>query len=649
MTEVLKKDKRAILFECVYYVYFALLLFLQFMETTMIDISAYRQIIKFALLFFGIILVAKIAVEWTSAWNVKAIIVAIVGVIFILLPVLNYMMDLTIGFCILLLASRNISSKRTLTLYVLLSTALTIFVIAYCLTGKVENFTVYRDEVSNHKRQALGFIYATYLSAHIMGIVTVWAYIRGKAISWVETIIISGLGIYTYYLTESRITCAVIVITGVIMAFAKFFDKKSIKIKLVENRIIKWILVLSSDIIALFAILMGLIYRYDSTFFEKLNKLSSQRLWSNALTFDRYDVTLWGQRITFVGDYTSGQRGVADNYYMQNCSYILILFKWGIIGLLAVLFGWTLITYRAAKKEEYFRVLLLDALSVYFFFEQRMYIFCIVPFWILLLSDKEVEFFDLSSTKIYKCLVKHKNKIKWVLSMAVIAVVIDLVGFNKDVVMTLMNEPLDIKEATMDIKGLKQVIDGKYMIDKDTQDGGKTKILLANLFTPVGVDSFKFGINFYESNEAGDYQYVDNVDYSYELYSLQGDGQFHQVAIVECDSNKPITWYTSLNESAAMSSFIIIPHIDDKYMFDVMNLDFNGPVPYDFNPGRLALIWLILSALALVLSSGKKPENKDDEGSEDDSKEEITDNTEADTSKEDVEEETESTTEAEKV
>ena len=55
-----KKSKRELLFECIYYVYFSLVLFVQFMDTTLIKTENYRTLFKFAILFFGILVVFKI-------------------------------------------------------------------------------------------------------------------------------------------------------------------------------------------------------------------------------------------------------------------------------------------------------------------------------------------------------------------------------------------------------------------------------------------------------------------------------------------------------------------------------------------------------------------------------------------------------------
>lgn len=650
MENAIKKTKKTILFEIAYYFYFSIVLFVQFMDTTLIKKEYFRPLMKFAILFFGILVVFKIILEWKDAWSTAAIFIGIVCVGGVLLPVLNYLQDLTIAVCLLILGARNINSKRLLQLYVIISFVLTLFVVYYCLSGHVDDFTVYRDANSTVKRHAFGFVYATYFSSHVMGICTVWAYVRGKAYTWFEALLTIAIGVVTYKYTEARISCTVIVATSIVMIIYKICELKKYEIKIIRNKIVKNILIFAADIVAIISIILGLVYRFGNPIFEKLNDILGLRLMMNAIAFKRHNISLWGQRITIVGGHTDGEKGIDGSFFMLNNSFMQTLFYLGLIALIATLIGWTLLSYRNAKNNEYYKLIILDLLVVYSFFEQRWLAFCIVPFWVLLLSDNKVEFFNLSRLRIYKYINKYKRKIWLVLSMATLSFVVELVAFNLDSVMTSMNNKIDtLNDVDVQIHGLKPGIDDRWIYDYDVlKEDEKPGLLLANIFSPVGIESFDLGLNFYEV-EGDEYHYVENIDYSYDILSIGYDGSFYNVKTVECNSSKPATWYTKLDLKSPAVTLYIQFNYDEKYLIDVMNLDINGPTPYDFNPGRLCLIWVILSALALVLSSGKKPENKDDEGSEDDSKEEITDNTEADTSKEVVEEEIESTTEAEKV
>ena len=626
MTETIKKDKKAILFEGAYYVFFSLVLFLQFMATTMVDISKYRTIIKFIVLFLGIILVFKIALEWTSSWSNKAILIGLIFANGFLFPVLNFVQDINIAVCLLILASRKISSRRLLWLYTVISTVLTAFVIIYCLTGHVVNFVVYRDMYSTQKRYALGFNYTTYLSAHIMGICVAWAYIRGKTYSWFEAILTIIIGVVTYRITDARITCAVIMATAFIMIINKVCTIKQIKLSILRNKVVKIITINAVSLITIFSIITALMYRSGNKLIQKLDVALSGRIRMSAIAFGRYGLSGWGQRVTNIAEHTDGEKGVDEAFFLINNSYVYLMVYWGAFALLAVLLGWTLISYRASKKEEYYKVFLLDALTVYAFFEQRIIFFCIIPFWILLVSDNEVEFFDISKLRIYTSLKNYSKKIWLILSMAVLAFAVDIVAFNNKVIMSIMNEPIDLKEVTIDTNGLKMDIDERYRIDYDNlKENEEAGFMLANIYSPIGVESFSLGINFYDyfGNE---YKYLENISYSYDIYSLDGEGKFVKTKTVTCNSSKHSTWYTDLDMASPVTSLYIILHFDKDYLFDVMSCDVNATAPYDFNPGRLCLIWVILSALALVLSSGNKTNKKDEEETEEgkeDIKEEV--------------------------
>ena len=627
-----KKDKRTIVFEYVYYIYFSLVLFLQFMATTMVDISKYRTIIKFIVLFLGIILVFKIALEWTSSWSSKAILIGIIFANGFLLPDLNYVQDINIAICLLILASRNISSKRLLWLYTIISTVLTAFVIIYCLTGHVINFVVYRDAYSTQKRYALGFNYTTYLSAHIMGICAAWAYVRGKAYSWIEAIITIIIGIVTYRITDARITCAVIIAVSIIMIINKICIKRQIKLSLLRNRIIKFIMVNAVSLVTVFSIITALMYKSGITWVRKLDIALSGRIKMSAVALGRYSLSGWGQRVTDIAGHNNLEKGVDESFFLINNSYVYLLIRWGIFALITVVFCWTLLSYRVAKRSEYYKLFILDTLTVYAFFEQRMMFLCIIPFWILLVSDSDVVFFDLSKFKINNLLKKYSKKIWLILSMSVLAFAVDLVVYNNKAVMNIMNEAVDLKDTSVVVNGLVTDVDDRYRIDYENLDENEEAgFMLANIFSPIGIESFSLGINFYEYSD-DHYRYLENVQYSYDIYSMGDEGKFIKVKTVKCNSSKHSTWFTDLDINSPAASLFIVLHFDKDYLFDIKSCDINGPVPYDFNPGRLALIWLILSALALVLSSGKKPEDKENDGEEEQAKEDTVENTEAEAS-----------------
>ena len=379
---------------------------------------------------------------------------------------------------------------------------------------------------------------------------------------------------------------------------------------------------------------MGVIYKFGNPIFEKIDDILSGRLKMTAIAFKRHSISLWGQRITIVGGHSDGEKGIEGSFFMLNNSFMQTLFYLGLVALIAVLIGWTLLSYRTAINNEYHKLLILDLLVVYSFFEQRLLAFCIVPFWVLLLSDTRVKFFDFKSCGLYRKLLCHKQKVWLVVSMAALAFIVDLAIFNNDSVMSCMNNRIDtLNEVDVQIYGLKPEIDDRWGFDYNAlKEGEKPGLLLANIFSPIGVESFNLVLNFYEVN-GEEYHYVDNINYSYDLLAIGDDGTFYKVKTVECNSSKPASGYTPLELNSPAVTLYIQFNYDEKYLIDVMNLDINGPVPYDFNPGRLALIWLILSALALVLSSGKKPENKENDGEEEQTKEDAVENTEVEVSK----------------
>lgn len=596
------------------YSYIFILIASQFLGFVNLNFVKTSQVIRILGFIITCLVIPCIYLTWKKEKNSKSF--WLIGIIVLLLlpGILLQERYYMLRYIIAILAVKGKDSKKVLGLLCGELLILFLATVLGSMTGWIENLVTYRD-ATGAPRYAMGFVYTTYFSGILMAIVASWAYVRQNKISYFEIVCMGIAAFLCHYVSNARIdafTVALITVCMLLVRLSKNFPK------LLSWLDIKWIRALgiqSANLLALIAILMGIFYKFDSPVWQKLSDLLSRRPYSNAITFTRYPVSLWGENIIFHNSIVDGMVGVPQDYYVINCSYILVLASFGICGFLCFQFLWTLLLSKQAHAKQWGGFLILIAYSALFFLEQRMVDICINPFFLLLFCKDEEAFPDFVTfgvpTKV-KCAIK---RCVYILGGLLIALVIEVSVFNYDYMVSAANKPISVGEFGLMSDTIAMTDDTKLY----TYEGNQFYIDTTNVFEIMGIESLRLDFSLYSAG--GNEEYVLYNDYAYgvDVYSFQ-DGDYNLVASQIITSKDPKSRYIPLNLDYSNQLFRLAFLMPEGCQFSIVKMDFNGTVPFAMNAYRVLGIGLLCSGLLWLYNKKKKAGSKGEQVIEDTAK-----------------------------
>ena len=577
------------IFKYTYYVYLVLITLQNFLEQTLIDFSAIRQPLRWLSFMTGILIIFKIVMDWKDKWKTEDIISGILGPGLIILCCLIQPNKYVIPYAILILGAKGQKTDKVLGTYLMVTVLLTLLTISLCFAGKIDNIITYRYENSTHMRQSLGFVYATCLTSHILALIMVWTYLRSNQIKWQEILIIAALGIFCYWIAEARIAAFCIELIAVVLLLFQWKNNKTC-IKIFENKAVKYFLSLIGIFLTVLSVLLGLLYQKDNTVWQKIASLSSQRINMNAMAFERYVPGLFGQSISVIGEMENGQRAVSENYFVLNTSYISILFKLGIIGLIAVLFIWTVITVKEYRQKNYIRVLLFAVFSLFCFFEHRLLEFSNNPFLLLLFMEpalkKEGEEENEDSRRLSERIdIERKYHIKAILTIVVLSFVIEIIGFNYKAVLSITNDDVSYADCLQDTPNVERSEYGTL----HSEDNPAT-LYAYDIPTYIGLESVYLDISYFT--------YEDSYHRLYEPYQVDiydvAYSKTEPIVSTFIDPRNAADRYIPLIIGGITQNLKLDFHFQKNRHFVLNEFSFNTARPFEIHGIRILMVFIVL-------------------------------------------------------
>jgi len=594
-------DKQKKIFE---YMYFALLIITTinlFLLTTTFQYEGYLFLLRTIQLILQFTVVVKVALEWKIRWSNKDILIGVLTAGILLAGACKFSNEDAFAYAFLIMGAKGIDKKKILKVFFIVNMILYVVTIGSCLIGILPNTTTYRSIDSTHARMALGFIYTTSLSAHFLTMIVCYVMIREKKISIIEIILIGISSGVIYYLTEARIASFAIALIFCGLVVAKICYVKNIEFKLIRIPMIKCSLILSSAILMVISILAGVFYDFDSEAWSKINDILSQRPIANAITFNRYPLSLLGEHVRPHCDVYDEMDQLPVYYYIINCSYINVLFTIGILGACAVLFIWIYNSYREAKSDNYMNLFIMAVLALFFFFEQRMFDFVYNPLLVFLFVDFDTDYFN--EKKDIGLLDKNKDGnsfFRSILTGLVIAFAFEGVVFNYKSVSTYLYEGTTIDSAEVYNEGFYENSNND-MYEYSTLE---PMMILTGLTTYDDLESIFVDMGFRTKEDNYYYRQIENVQYSVDYYySYDNSGTYDYLGTVEIDSSKRISGFIETPVVKGPTYNLLMQfHFPADYYIDIFSWEFNGPKPFDINYFRIIIMWPIISGMICVVA-----------------------------------------------
>ena len=154
--------------------------------------------------------------------------------------------------------------------------------------------------------------------------------------------------------------------------------------------------------------IMTLMYGNKAPGSIEINKALSGRLYLTNKAMQNYGVTLFGSHIKWIG-LNSVYSGIATKAEMNfvDCSYMKIMFEYGIIGILMLIIGYLKLFKDKRVKEDISLVILILIINFHSFLDPQ---FFVLPFNIFLLILNYVIFMEKKEEKMEKGETNIKEK-----------------------------------------------------------------------------------------------------------------------------------------------------------------------------------------------------------------------------------------------
>lgn len=296
--------------------------------------------------------------------------------IFILLGLISLHINSNVLFCsfFFIIAARNIDMRKLLLGVFGIQLFLTVMIAIASQIGLVSDWMY---SIEGRNRHSLGYIYPSYIASIFFYMILAYMYIRKEKLQLLETIVIGLLNCIIFVLTDSK-TSFILTFLVIVVFFTLKYYKKEIK----NNLISKLLYSYSVFGIAIISIFACIIYSDENNFLVKINSFINNRLIMGHNALLEYGVTLFGERIRWIGfgglGYTTGV--LKGEYNFVDCSYVKVLLDYGIIFFVVMLSGYALVSYRAIERKDRFLCTCILFMCIYSIIEPRIIEFGFNPF-----------------------------------------------------------------------------------------------------------------------------------------------------------------------------------------------------------------------------------------------------------------------------
>ena len=287
-------------------------------------------VLAYATMIFKILLVDKYKYRYTNVILVFILVLLFCHAAFIVED-WDFAILFALGF-----GSIGIELKKILKIYVIESLTIVLITTTLALVGVIPNLSITQY---GRTRYAMGNFYCTDYAARMFFLMLTVLLIYHKTIKWFHLVIMLGISIAVFISTFAKLDFACMLLTLMIFAIHLIVSKHTKnRFSKVWNFVWPKIGILSVPVTAIGMLILTLMYSPDNSFSKLLDRILTNRLRLGHNGFSEFGVRLLGQPVNYHGGYDS-----ADVYNFVDCSYLHILFREGLIAVLAVIIMYVLI------------------------------------------------------------------------------------------------------------------------------------------------------------------------------------------------------------------------------------------------------------------------------------------------------------------
>ncbi|MCD8005046.1 MAG: hypothetical protein LUE91_05275 [Oscillospiraceae bacterium] len=352
------------------YVVFAILATTQFCNfggaALLINVSKYIAVCGVAA---SIIMRKILSKKWLFAFSMGVILCIVV-------MLTNERLSQTIIlFLFIICGGMMVSSEKVFNIYLKTVCAVVLLTVFLYIVGIYEYDVV---SSSNRMRLYLGFTYTTYLPNYLFHILLVYFALLKKDITIVETGIVLAINYIIYLLTYTNAVYYEVYLLLVLLWTLKLWKGPF------QTKTFSICMALIMPVLCALSFFMALEYDASKPIWIALNALLSTRLSLSHNAIQEYGLSLFGSNITWV----TGRYGIerTEEYFYVDCSYINTALTFGIIVLMLVIVGFSVLGYKASKEHKYALCISLILLAVHSFSDPQLLDLKYDPFLLILVG-----------------------------------------------------------------------------------------------------------------------------------------------------------------------------------------------------------------------------------------------------------------------
>lgn len=335
--------------------------------------------------------------------------------IFAILSILSFVFsqnrNLFLFFCALV-GLRKMSIPKLIKIAYYISLVIFLSTISSSLLGVIPNWTFTRGAIIRH---SLGFIFATDCIGIYLSVILMYFYLKHSSARISEIILFEILNLFLYRATDGRLSFILITVLLAILMVNKLLqpihtntkNKQLLTIKRIGQQlrqkvsqhhsihtIAKVICCILPATLFIAYNSLTIAYVKDPYGMRKIDHVFSSRLKYTAQAYKKYQVPLFGKNIIWQGWGGYGYSDEIDTnnfeYNFVDSSYSRLIFDFGIIYTLAILFAYTYSITYYLKKKDYWSLVTIIFILTWSFIEPFMINLTRNPLALLLIPALEL-------------------------------------------------------------------------------------------------------------------------------------------------------------------------------------------------------------------------------------------------------------------
>lgn len=288
---------------------------------------------------------------------------------------------------VFILGARKVNFRKLIYLYLIIGVLFLFFAICSSLTGLIKNLIYYRGAKTDVVRQSLGIIYPTDFAAHVLYLFLAYFYLRFSKLNIFDYLSLILSAIILMIVSDARLN----VYALILMIPIFFFGKRAKEGKLISSFIayFYWTVPIITAYIIGF---LTIFYDRSNHIMLKLNSLLSDRLKYGSEAFQKYGISILGQRVQEHGwgglkGQNMADRSMLNHYFFIDSSFMRLLIIYGVVATVIVLLIMTIISWHSMQSGTFALASVMIIVSVSALVEQHLLDLSYNPFLIAFLAN----------------------------------------------------------------------------------------------------------------------------------------------------------------------------------------------------------------------------------------------------------------------